>query len=227
MKLFADIQSYFIPATNQKSIYDSPIVVILHGKGDTLGPFRDFQSEIDLPNFNFLLLNAPLRFQKGFSWYGEPPYQMQGVVRARSLVQRVLVELHLEGWAYGNIFLLGFSQGALVSSDVALHMPQALGGVIGVSGYFNFVPRWRSQISGEGLKTPWLMTHGRRDDVLPIEDTRLGLRKLIQIGLKVDWVESEKKHVFDENDYNVIRDWLLSKHLRVTKYPRRARGQAP
>jgi phospholipase/carboxylesterase len=61
------------------------------------------------------------------------------------------------------------------------------------------------------MKTPWLMTHGRKDDVLPIEDTRFGRDKLQNLGLKIDWVETDKKHIFDESDYDVIQSWVQKK----------------
>jgi phospholipase/carboxylesterase len=223
MKLTTPLESYFLPALTARMDYkQQPLVIVMHGKGDSLKPFKNFQEEMELPQLNFLLLNAPLRFQKGFSWYGEPPYQEGGVLRARKLVESLLWELQAQGFDLSKVFLLGFSQGSLVASAVALHFPFALGGVIGVSGYFHFSPRWRAQVSDQVTKVPWLLTHGRKDDVLPIEDTRLGLRKLQHLGLKMDWVESDKKHVFDELDYQEIRKWLLQK----IRYPRKTRSSA-
>ena len=218
MKLTTTLDSYFLPALTSAEDYKlQPLVIVMHGKGDSLKPFRNFQVEMDLPSVNFLLLNAPLRFQKGYSWYGEPPYQEAGVHRSRKLIEALLWELEAQGFDLSRVFLLGFSQGSLMASAVAMHFPKVLGGVIGVSGYFHFSPRWRAQISDQITKIPWLMTHGRKDDVLPIEDTRLGLRKLRQLGLEMDWVESDKKHVFDEKDYQEIRKWLLQK----IRYPRK------
>lgn len=183
-------------------------MIVFHGRGDSLRPFKDFQTELNLKEMNFLLLNAPRKFMNGYSWYGEPPYETHGVTRIRQKVFQLLHELEAQGWKSSDIFLLGFSQGCLVSADVAIHYPKRLGGVVGVSGYFHFFPRWRSALSSQARKTPWLFTHGRKDDVLKIEDTKLGVQKLVSEGLRVAWFESEKKHVFSDADYPLIRNWV-------------------
>lgn len=197
----------FIPALKKSD----RLMIVLHGKGDSLRPFRYFDSELQIPNMNYLLLNAPKKFLDGYSWYGEPPYQRQGVVKIREKFFQLFTELEAQGWNPSKIFLLGFSQGCLVSTDFALHYPKRLGGIIGISGYFNFEPRWRNYVSGGALKSPWLLTHGRQDDILPIEDTRFGAEKLRKLGLKIDWIESDKAHTFEEEEYPLIRKWVREK----------------
>jgi phospholipase/carboxylesterase len=184
------------------------LMIVLHGKGDSLRPFKSLQNELKLPDVNFLLLNADKKFLGGYSWYGEPPYQRPGVERIREKIFSLLENLEKQGWASKNIFLLGFSQGCLVSTDIALHYKKPLAGVVGVSGYFNFTPRWRNSVSKLAKKTPWLLTHGHKDDILPLEDTKYGVDKLKQIGLKIDWVESNKAHVFEDEDFPIIRKWV-------------------
>jgi len=184
------------------------LMIVFHGRGDSLHPFKDFQNELKLKDINFLLLNAPRKFLNGFSWYGEPPFERSGVLRIREKVFQLLSDLELAGWKAKDIFLLGFSQGCLVSADVALNYGKKLGGVVGVSGYLHFFPRWRSSITQETLKTPWLFTHGTKDDILKYDDTQFGVEKLKSAGLKVSWVGSEKKHVFSDEDYPVIRNWV-------------------
>jgi phospholipase/carboxylesterase len=162
---------------------------------------------------NYLLLNAPRRFMGGWSWYGEPPFQKEGVLRIRESLFQVLGELELQGWKSENIFLFGFSQGCLISADLAMHYPKRLGGVIGISGYFHFFPRWRKHLTPDSAKTPWLFTHGRGDDVLRIDDTRFGVEKLRSAGLNVRWVEMDKDHVLLEKEYPLIRSWIRHQSL--------------
>jgi len=187
------------------------LVIVLHGKGDSAKPFLNFQSEVELRATPFLLLNAPRRFLNGYSWYGDPPYQREGVARSRQLLEDMLQFLKKQGWSTEQIFLVGFSQGALMSAELALHSPTRFAGVVGVSGYFNFVPRWRSKVSKAGKQTPWAMIHGTRDDVLPIENTRLGVRKLQNLGLNLDWYEYPKKHTFEAEDEIIVNQWLKAK----------------
>ncbi len=197
-------RSHFIPASKPSE----KLMVVLHGRGDSLRPFKKFNEELNMPEMNFLLLNAPRRFMTGFSWYGEPPYQKVGVERIRGKLFQLFDELILLGWKPENIFLFGFSQGCLVSADFGLHYPRRLGGIIGISGYFCFFPRFEKKIEKAATQTPWLFTHGRKDDVLPIEETKFGVEKLKTLGLPIDWIESDKKHVIEEDELPKIRRWI-------------------
>ena len=203
-------KSKYIPASRKSE----KLMIVLHGKGDSVRPFLAFDKELRIPEMNYLLLNAPKKFLGGYSWYGDGVYQKQGVLRVRAKMLRLLADLEKQGWKPENIFLFGFSQGCLVSADIAMNYPKKLGGVVGISGYFHFFPRWKKSLK-KNRKTPWLLTHGTKDDVLPIEDTQYGIEKLRSAGMQVQFVESQKKHVFEEEEYPLIRKWIQEK----VRYP--------
>ncbi|MGZ3774959.1 MAG: alpha/beta hydrolase [Pseudobdellovibrionaceae bacterium] len=194
----------FLPA-KKKSGY---LMIVLHGRGDSIRPFYSFDKELNIPEMNYLLLNAPRKFMDGYSWYGEPPYQRQGVLKIREKLFDLLNDLENQGWKSSNIFLFGFSQGCLISADIGMNYPKKLAGVIGISGYFHFYPRWRSNISTEARKTPWFFTHGHKDDVLPLDETKYGIRKLKESGLTVELVEMDKDHSLKDEELPVIKRWI-------------------
>jgi len=194
------------------------LMIVLHGKGDSLVPFREFDKELKISDLNFLLLNAPLKFMGGYSWYKEPPFMRQEVEQVREKMLQLLDEVMQQGWKPENIFLFGFSQGCLISADVALHFPHQLAGVIGISGYFHFFPRWRKRLSQGAQKTPWILTHGFRDSILPLHLTKFGVKKLKDAGVQVDWIEMNKSHVLKDEEYPVLRKWLRSKMGSESKY---------
>lgn len=183
-------------------------MIVLHGRGDSIKPFKNFDKELGVPEMNYLLLNAPRKYLKGFSWYGEPPFQKNGVLRVRSKLFDLINELEKKGYDSKNIFLFGFSQGCLVSADIALNYPKKLGGIIGVSGYFHFFPRWRQALTKDSKKTPWLMTHGYRDDILPYQETRFGAEKLVDCGLDLEFISLNKKHDMVDEEFPIIKRWV-------------------
>jgi phospholipase/carboxylesterase len=200
----------FIPAKKRSE----KLMIVLHGKGDSLHPFRHFDEELKVPEMNYLLLNAPKRFLTGYSWYGDPPYERAGVVKIREKLLQLLMELERQGWQSENIFLFGFSQGCLISADVGMNYPKRLGGIVGVSGYFHFYPRWRQQLSTDTLKTPWVFTHGRQDDVLKLDETKHGVNKLRDAGFDVDWIELDKDHDLTDEEMPMIRKWIREQMKR-------------
>ena len=117
-------------------------------------------------------------------------------------------ELEKKGFDSKNIFLFGFSQGCLISADIALNYPKKLGGIIGVSGYFHFFPRWRQALTKDSKKTPWLMTHGYRDDILPYQETRFGAEKLVDSGLDLEFISLNKKHDMIDEEFPIIKRWV-------------------
>lgn len=197
----------FIPAKKKSDF----LMIVLHGRGDSIRPFFSFNEEMGIPEMNYLLLNAPRKFLDGYTWYGEPPFQSNGVLRIREKLFDLLNDLENQGWDSRKIFLFGFSQGCLVSADIGLNYPKKLAGVVGISGYFNFYPRWRTNLSAQAKHTPWLFTHGHQDDVLPLDETKYGVDKLKDAGLKVQWVEMDKDHSLKEEEYPIIRKWVKDK----------------
>lgn len=195
---------HFIPSKRASE----KLMIVLHGRGDSFKPFKHFNEELKLNDFNFLLLNAPRKYLDGFSWYSLEKQQNMHIKQIRQKLFLLIDELKEQGWKPKNIFLFGFSQGCLVSCDFALNYPGRLGGVIGVSGYFHFFPNWKSRLSRAAKKTRWLLTHGRQDDVLDINETLEGVIRIRKAGVPVDWIELDKEHTMEDNELDMIRQWV-------------------
>lgn len=204
MKITEHFESEFIPSLKPTG----KLMLVLHGKGDSLRPFRRFNEEVGLEEMNYLLLNAPRRYMSGYSWYGDPPYQADNVPRIRERLKMVIDDLQAAGWKTEDIFIFGFSQGCLVGADLVLHDERDFAGFIGVSGYFHFYPGWRSKLSVKKHRTPWVLFHGLRDRILPIEDTRYGANKLRSLGVQIEWTESTKGHTMDQDEADLIARWI-------------------
>ena len=86
-------RSHFIPA--QKA--SNKLMIVFHGRGDSMKPFKVFNQELGVKDINYLLLNAPRKFLDGYSWYGEPPYERSGVIKIREKVFKLLEDLQEQG----------------------------------------------------------------------------------------------------------------------------------
>jgi len=205
-------ESFFLPARRASADGERRLMIVLHGRGDSLRPFKNFDVELGLPEMNFLLLNGNRKLgRSGFSWCGlKSP--AAGLKRTRALLTELLDELLAAGWKASNIFLFGFSEGCLVGCDFAMSYPRRLGGVIGVSGCIHLAPSWKRKLAGGALRTPWLFTHGISDRVIRIETMRSDARKLRRAGLSVDWVELVKRHEIEaETELPMIQAWVRSR----------------
>ncbi|HYX39636.1 MAG TPA: hypothetical protein VE954_41590 [Oligoflexus sp.] len=86
-----------------------------------------------------------------------------GLTQASEIVHNLLSEVQAR---YPKVILGGFSQGAMVSLDVALHSFQKPAALVQLSGSLLALPRWELQWARHtGLKV--FQSHGRGDPILP------------------------------------------------------------
>src|SRR5690242_4951021 len=133
----APLDTLFIPAADKSS---RRLWVMLHGLGDSVEGYRGMPQIFNLPWMNYLLVNAPDEYYMGFSWFeftydANPEVMRPGVERSRPLLFQVLDAQRAAGFATEQTILGGFSQGCLMSLDVAPRYPHKLAGVVGISGY--------------------------------------------------------------------------------------------
>ena len=179
--------------------------------GDSLEGFAFLPRELGIGEFSTLLLNAPDEYHGGYSWFdflGDPE---PGVRRSRDLLLKLLAELEKQGLAPGDIFLFGFSQGCLMAVDAALRCPAALGGVCGVSGYVAFEDEYPEKLSPAAKGQRFLITHGKRDPVVPYEPAKRQFLALKRMGLNLELRAYDKEHNILPGELRDIAGWF--RHL--------------
>jgi len=96
-----------------------------------------------------------------------------------------------------KVVLGGFSQGAMVALDVALHSSLPLAGLLLMSGTHVAAHEWAPRLEARrGL--PVFMSHGREDPILPFDVSEKLRDTLVAAGLPVDWVEFAGGHGIPE-----------------------------
>jgi len=189
------LQYEFWPADNEES---KKVVIVLHGRGDHFESYHWLPETLGIPDFNYLFLNAPDSWGGGYSWYDLAPKQAPGVVRSRRLLMEIVGSLQKDfGLNASDIFLFGFSQGCLLSLDMALRYPRAFGGIVGLSGYVFFMEEYPQALAPAAMHQRIFMTHGHQDEVLPLNVTRVSVNALRSYGVNIDWREYDKAHTID------------------------------
>jgi phospholipase/carboxylesterase len=186
------------------------LIVVLHGRGDSAEGFLWLQDELGIDSLNFLLLTAPTPYYSGFSWYDLPPRQLPGIMESRRLLELVFAETQHEGYAPNQTFLMGFSQGCLMTLEFGARYAHKLAGCVGISGYCHDPDALLREMNPNVNTGDWLITHGLFDEMLPVEVTRAQMKRLNDAGFKIDYREYEKTHTIDsERELPEIREWLL------------------
>lgn len=130
------------------------------------------------------LLEEELRRGAPRDYRGEVP---EGLPAAREQVMRLLAQLAARITAQGaRLVLGGFSQGAMLALDVALHLPEPPAGLLLMSGTLINEAEWQPRLpSLRGV--PVLLSHGRADPLLPYAAAEVLRDRLRAAGAEVSW----------------------------------------
>jgi phospholipase/carboxylesterase len=128
-----------------------------------------------LPDFYFTSPNAPNVCSvnpSGFEWFNlmNPDIKNvdleleSSVLQLTKFIDAKLKDLSLD---YSKLFLVGFSQGTMMSLHYALTNPNKIAGVIGYSGKI-----YDPSILEDNIKSrpPIFLMHGDSDNIVPLED---------------------------------------------------------
>jgi phospholipase/carboxylesterase len=133
----------------------------------------------------------------------------EGLPRARRLLLSLIDEMTRQmGSGPSKIVLGGFSQGAMVATDVALRLEEAPAGLVILSGTLVSEPDWRKRApSRRGLHI--FQSHGRQDPVLPFPRAVALRDLLVEAGLEVDFHPFDGGHTIPLEVLDKAADFLV------------------
>lgn len=190
------------------------LMVVLHGLGDSMAGYFWMPQVLRLQWLNYLLVNAPDPYYGGYSWYdivmtgpasSDHAASEPGVRRSIQLLSGLLDAQRDLGFATQQTILCGFSQGCLMTLETGLRYPHRFAGLIGLSGYVLDPQRLLSELAPVAKEQRLLVTHGRRDPLIPFADVKRQVEVLKAGGLQIEWHEMNKPHTIIEEEIELIR----------------------
>lgn len=116
----------------------------------------------------------------------------EGLVEARAHLTRVLDAIETK-FPAAKLVLGGFSQGAMLSLDVALHRDKPLAGLVLMSGTLLAESEWKPRMT-KLAGVPVFQSHGRYDPLLPFSIAEMLRDELKTAGAKLSWTEFAGGH---------------------------------
>ena len=110
-----------------------------------------------------------------------------GMAQARNLLKKLVLDVAAQtGLPMNRIVLGGFSQGAMLTTDVALRLEEAPAGLAILSGTLLLEDQWRAKAQARaGL--PVFQSHGRQDPLLGFQAAEWLRDLLASSGLAVEF----------------------------------------
>ena len=192
-----------------------PLLILLHGYGSNEQDLFSFASE--LPD-EFLIISAQAPYTLGFesyAWYAINFDQINGkfsdLEQAKTSIDKIATfidEIKTTHKTNNNkTFLLGFSQGAILSYSLSFFYPNKVNYVIALSGYINkeLLPK---RIENNIVKTKYYCSHGTVDQVLPVEWARNSKPFLDNLVLENEYSEYPVGHGIAPQNFVDFKKWI-------------------
>ncbi|MEE9350254.1 MAG: phospholipase [Flavobacteriaceae bacterium] len=200
-----------------------PLLILLHGYGSNEQDLFSFASQ--LPD-DLLIISAKAPLTLGFgsyAWYSinfEVDFDSRNDKRsdtkqAKESIEKIeyFIDTIIRKYKVNTkkVFLLGFSQGSILSYAVALRNPDKIPYIIALSGYINsdLIPK---NITKDAVKNlNFFISHGNVDQVLPIEWARKSLPILNTLEIKYQFNEYPVGHGVNPQNFNDFKEWIIDK----------------
>ncbi len=216
---FGNLDAIEIPNAGENAL----TVVCLHGYGADMRDLAPLAQELETARpITWLFPDAPETLDwGGRAWFpidvaafeeaqrtGTPRdlslKEPEGLEWAREEMQKFLSEL---GVSWDKLVLMGFSQGAMLSVDLALRSETPPAGVAILSGTL-VDKKSVAELAPKKKGLPFFMSHGSVDPILGFPQARALEKELVAAGWKGQLQRFEGGHAIPADVLESLRKWL-------------------
>lgn len=188
----------------------------MHGYGSNERDLFELSRYIP-DSFIVISARAPYTVDRGYRWFDRDKSQQKfeavktELESSRKLVLKFVEELGRKYHTNGNrIYIMGFSQGAIMSYAAGLTMPTAVRGIGILSGLLPQPIREQTQKSAALSKLRIFIAHGTTDNILSYADAKAGNDYLVSIGLKPEFhTYAGMEHTISAEVLSDLIKWLV------------------
>lgn len=191
-----------------------PLLLLLHGVGSNERDLFGLASYLD-DRFFVVSARAPRPHNNGFGWY-PVTFTAEGAIadetkaaQSRDILATFIDEVVA---AYdvdpNQVYLTGFSQGAIMSLYLSLHAPEKVAGVVAMSGRLLSVTLAERASDAALTGLPIFAVHGIYDSVLPISDGRRIQEELSRLPVDFSYREYPMAHEVSQESLADIAAFL-------------------
>jgi phospholipase/carboxylesterase len=153
----------------------APLIVLMHGMGSDERDLYDLRSAMPA-RYAVVSARAPFTMSEGhYEWFhgtqvnGRLDGNPSDIAASRALIERFVDQLVKRyGFDSKQVYLIGFSQGAIMSYEVALSDPGLARGIGVMSGaiFDSLVPQLKPSFTLSHLRV--FISHGSADETIPV-----------------------------------------------------------
>lgn len=217
LKLMTDLPLKYLvaePKVGTTRMEQRPLIIFLHGYGSNEFDLFELKQEFS-PDYIYLSIQAPMMLAPGsYQWYGLQPSE-QSQVAANVLKHTQLLGDFITSAVNkyqtnaDKVFLIGFSQGAIMSYELALQHPKEVRGIAALSGKI-LAPLKEKIPPGLDLKgLSVFIGHGTNDDRVYYREATEAHALLEKTSIKPVFHSYQKMgHSINQQELTDVRKWI-------------------
>jgi phospholipase/carboxylesterase len=198
------------------SVRQGPLILFLHGRGANEMDLFELAPQLELQCI-VLSVRAPIDMgPESYGWFhtayppgGKPVYDLTEVHRSRDILVRFIQQVQAKyKTPPEETYLMGFSQGSIMSFGLALNFPELIAGVCAMSGRIlpeDLLPN--PKLSSQ-KNFPILLSHGTQDEVLSVEYARDAKATLEKLPIKLSYYEHPMGHNVTDMNFRPVKEWF-------------------
>ncbi|MBM6616297.1 alpha/beta hydrolase [Bacillus suaedaesalsae] len=188
-----------------------PAIFLMHGMGSNE---RNMLSLLDglEEQFYIFSIRGHLNQPPGYAYftiqgYGKPHRDVfdEAITRLSSFIDYTIEQYNIDT---NNLFLLGFSQGAILSETLALTLVNKIKGIVALSGYIPAFVKEEYTIK-KVTDLSVFISHGKHDQVLPYEWGVESKEYFEQLGARVTFRSYEEPHAVSLQNQQDLINWIV------------------
>ena len=177
----------------------SQLCIMIHGYGSHEEDLFSFATE--LPE-NMIIVDAD---QSRFSDLNQAKSSMMLLA---DFIDEMKIKYQIEA---SNTFLLGFSQGTILSYALALSFPNKVHNIIALSGYV--IPELLPSAMSEKdfSKLDFYISHGSVDQVIPVQWGKKATAILEEYNIRHCYTEYPVGHGVSPQNFHAFKQWIADR----------------
>lgn len=207
---------YYIAQEPKIKTKNTSLLILLHGYGSNEEDLFSFASEL---SDELLIISARAPQVLGFesyAWYTINFTNTQGkfsdipeAIESRGTIATFIDEIQKKyDISPTNTFLLGFSQGTILSYAVAFNYPEKVQKIIALSGYLNPDLLPDNFTTNDYSKLDFFISHGRVDQVIPVAWGNKAPGVLNNLNIKNSYKEYPVGHGVAPQNFFDFKKWI-------------------
>jgi phospholipase/carboxylesterase len=189
-----------------------PALFVMHGIGSNEHNMLSLVHHLE-DHFFIFSVRGHLTQGPGFAYftiqsYGNPHREVfdEGIHKLADFIDYASAHYPIDK---EQVYLMGFSQGAIVSMTLALTLGNKIKGIVALSGYIpQFVKEEYTIKPGNHLSV--FLSHGEYDQVLPFQWGKENADYFTMLGVPVTFQTYPEGHTVSEKNLQDFQSWMLT-----------------